>query len=55
MLRDMRYELAFPRLSVVALRHDGSLIAHPTRSGYDKIIPLTTCFVIVFGIQYLIL
>ena len=55
MLRYMRYEMRFPRLSAVAPEHDCSLIAHPSRSGYDEIIPLGTCLVIVFGIQYLIL
>ncbi|KAH9671308.1 Endonuclease [Citrus sinensis] len=36
----MRYEIRFPHLSVVAPGHDGSLIVHPSRSGYDEIIPL---------------
>ena len=47
---DMRYEMTFPCLSVVALRHDGSLIARPSRSGYDEIISLSTCLVIVINI-----
>ena len=51
----MRYIMAFPYLSVVAPGHNGSLIARPSRSGYDEIIPLGTCLVIVFSIQYLIL
>ena len=55
MLRYMRYEMRFPYLSVVAPGHDGSLISHPSRSGYDEIIPLGTSLMIVFGIQYLIL
>ena len=55
MVKYMRYEMAFSRLSVVAPGHNGSLIACPSRSGYDEIIPLGTCLVIVFGIQYLIL
>ena len=55
MMRYIRYEMTFPRLSIVAPGHDGSLIARPLRSGYDEIIPLGTCLVIVFCIQFLIL
>ena len=51
----MRYEMTFPRLSVVAPGHDSSLIACSLRSEYDEIISLGTCLMIVFGIQYLIL
>ena len=43
--------MAFPRLSVVAPGHDGSLIARPSRSGYDEIIPLGACLVIVINIS----
>ena len=55
MMRYMRYEMTFPRLSIVTPRHDGSLIARLSRSGYDEIIFLGTCLVIVINIQYLIL
>ena len=55
MLRYMRYEMRFPHLSIVAPGHDGFVIARPSRSRYDEIIPLGSCLVIVFGIQYLIL
>ncbi|KAH9657944.1 Endonuclease [Citrus sinensis] len=41
----MRYEMTFPRLSVVAPGHDGSLFARPSRSGYDEIIPLGTIMI----------
>ncbi|KAK9183149.1 hypothetical protein WN944_026298 [Citrus x changshan-huyou] len=41
----MRYEMRFPHLSVVAPGHDGSLIAHPSRSGYDEIIPLASVLI----------
>ena len=51
----MRYDMTFSHLSVVASGHNSSLIACPSRSGYDEIILLGTCLVIVFGIQYLIL
>ncbi|KAK9213876.1 hypothetical protein WN944_005861 [Citrus x changshan-huyou] len=40
MLRYMRYEMRIFRLSIVASGHDGSLIARPSRSGYDEINPL---------------
>ena len=55
---DMRYEvyeMTFHGLPIVAPGHDGSLIARPLRSRYDEFIPMGTCLMIVFSIQYLIL
>ena len=49
------FEMTFPYLSVAALKNYGFLIACPSRSEYDEIIPLSTCLVIVFGIQCSIL
>ena len=53
MMRYMRYEIAFPCLTVVASGHGGFLIARPFRFRYDEIILLGTCLVTDFRIQFL--